>query len=194
MPGQEPRDYVQEQTYGPWDVLDAPDDDRERIDLGALQVPALPGYDLRVEVSQEGQVVAATLASPRGEMQLGVFAAPRSAGIWDEVRKEIKATVSSQGGTISEQTGAFGPELTGRVPMPNGQAAARFVGIDGPRWFLRALLAGAPAEPARAARFEDLLRNVIVVRGNEPFPVREPVPLRLPKDVVLPPEMDTTGQ
>ncbi len=184
VPGEERREYVQEETHGPWDVLDAPDDDRERIDLGALRVPALPGYDLRVEVSQEGQVVAATLASPRGEMQLGVFAAPRSAGIWDEVRKEIKATVSSQGGTISEQAGAFGPELTGRVPMPNGQAAARFVGIDGPRWFLRALLLGPVAtDPEQAKPLEEALRQVIVVRGNDPMPVREALPLRLPKAV-----------
>jgi hypothetical protein len=184
VPGQETREHVQEPTFGPWDVTDAPDDGRERIDLGALQVPALPGYDLRVEVSQEGQVVAATLASPRGEMQLGVFAAPRSAGIWDEVRKEIKATVSAQGGTISEQSGAFGPELTGRVPMPSGQAAARFLGIDGPRWFLRALLLGPVAtDPEQAKPLEEALRQVIVVRGNEPMPVREALPLRLPKAV-----------
>jgi hypothetical protein len=184
VPGQEHREHAQEPTHGPWDVVDAPDDARERIDLGALRVPALPGYDLRVEVSPEGQVVAATLASPRGEMQLGVFAAPRSAGIWDEVRAEIKATVGSEGGSITEQTGDFGPELAGRVPMPNGHAAARFLGIDGPRWFLRALLLGPVAtDPEQAKPLEEALRDVIVVRGNDPMPVREPLPLRLPKDV-----------
>lgn len=184
VPGMEHREHVQEETHGPWDVADAPDDGRERIDLGALRIPAIPGYDLRVEVSQEGQVVAATLASPRGEMQVGAFAAPRSAGIWDEVRGEIQATVKSEGGTLSERSGSFGPELVGRVPMPNGVAPARFLGIDGPRWFLRALLIGPVATDAKqAAPLEDALRAVVVVRGNDPMPVREALPLRLPKDV-----------
>jgi hypothetical protein len=72
----------------------------------------------------------------------------------------------------------------------------RFIGVDGPRWFLRALLAGTPADPARAQRYEDVLRNVVVVRGSEALPVRDAVPLRLPKDVVLPdlPTDDTTSQ
>jgi len=59
----------------------------------------------------------------------------------------------------------------------------RFVGIDGPRWFLRAMLMGPIAVNAtKAAPFEDALRAIIVVRGSEPLPVREPVPLQLPKE------------
>lgn len=184
VPGMEHREHTQEETHGPWDVADAPEDGRERIDLGALRIPAVPGYDLRVEVSPEGQVVAATLASPRGEMQVGAFAAPRSAGIWDEVRGEIQATVKSEGGNLSERAGTFGQELVGRVPMPNGPAAARFLGVDGPRWFLRALLIGPVAtDPKQAEPLEEALRAVVVVRGNDPMPVREALPLRLPKDV-----------
>jgi hypothetical protein len=120
-------------------------------------------------------------------MQLGVYAAPRNEGIWDEVRAEIAESMRSQKGSPTERSnGSFGVELTGTVPGDSGRVPVRFIGIDGPRWFLRALLAGAPADPTRAARYEDVLRNVIVVRGAEPLPVREPVPLRLPKDVVLP--------
>jgi hypothetical protein len=63
----------------------------------------------------------------------------------------------------------------------------RFLGVDGPRWFLRALLAGPVADEAvRAKAFEDAFRRVVVVRGNEPLPVRDPVPLRLPDDIELP--------
>ena len=59
----------------------------------------------------------------------------------------------------------------------------RFVGVDGPRWFLRAMLAGAPAtEDAQAKPFLDTFRGVVVVRGSEPLPVRDPVPLQLPKE------------
>lgn len=187
-------------TTGPFDEVDAPDDDVERVDLGALRVPVGNALDLRLEMNEAQQVIAVTLAGPDGSMQLGVFAAPRNEGIWDEVRAEIATSLREQKGAPKERAdGAFGVELTGTVPGDGGgRVPVRFIGIDGPRWFLRALLAGAPAEPAHAARYEDLLRQVVVVRGPEPLPVREAVPLRLPKDVVLPPELgapgDTTGQ
>jgi hypothetical protein len=118
-------------------------------------------------------------------MQLGVFAAPRKDGIWDEIRAEIKASISSQGGTVSEQAGEFGLELAGRLPVPGGLTPVRFVGVDGPRWFLRAMLAGAPAiEAEQAQPFLDVFRGLVVVRGNDPLPVRDPVPLQLPKEAV----------
>src|SRR5689334_17711847 len=44
---------------GPWDEADAPQ--RERIDLGALQIAVPPSVELRLELSPEGQVMAATL-------------------------------------------------------------------------------------------------------------------------------------
>ena len=184
-------------TTGPFDERDAPEDEIARADLGALLVPVNAGLDLRLEVNEEQQVIAVTLAAGDGSMQLGVYAAPRNEGIWDDVRTEIADSLRSQKGSPNERSGgAFGVELTGTVPGDAGRVPVRFIGIDGPRWFLRALLAGAPADPARAARYEDVLRNVIVVRGNDPLPVRDPVPLRLPKDVVLPdlPENDTTRQ
>lgn len=180
-------------TTGPFDERDAPSDDIPRADLGALLVPVNAGLDLRLEVNEEQQVIAVTLAAPEGTMQLGVYAAPRNEGIWDEVRAEIADSMRGQKGSPTERAnGTFGVELTGTVPGDNGRVPVRFIGIDGPRWFLRALLAGGPADPSRAARFEDLLRNVVVVRGNEPLPVREPVPLRLPKDVVIP-DVPTDG-
>lgn len=174
-------------TDGPYDERDAPDDDVERVDLGALRVPVGPGIDVRLEVNEAQQVTAVTLAVPDGHMQLGVFAAPRNEAIWDDVRAEIASSMSAQrGGAPKEVPGAgFGTELTGRLPGDGGaQVAVRFIGVDGPRWFLRAMLVGAPAtDKAKAARFEQALRKVIVVRGPEPLPAREPVPLRLPKEL-----------
>ncbi|MCW2494621.1 DUF3710 domain-containing protein [Jatrophihabitans sp.] len=183
------------ETTGPYDELDAPDDDVQRADLGALRVPVGAGLDLRLEVNEQQQVIAVTLAANDGSMQLGVYAAPRTEGIWDDVRAEIAESMKEQKGVPKERAdGAFGVELTGTVPGDGGRLPARFIGIDGPRWFLRAMLVGAPADPARAARYEDLLRNVVVVRGAEPLPVRDPVPLRLPKEVVLPAPEDVIGE
>jgi hypothetical protein len=180
-------DRVREETpptTGPWDEADVPDDEMERLDLGALRIPILAGVEVRVDVSPEGQVAAATLTYGGSEMQVGVFAAPRTTGIWDEVRKEIRGSIASQGGTAQDERGRFGPELTARVPAQRGYQTVRFVGVDGPRWFLRALFTGQGAtDPARAAALEDALRNIVVVRGSDPMPVRDPLPLQLPRDV-----------
>ena len=170
-------------TNGPYDVADRPDDELQRLDLGALQIPATGGLEIRVEVGEDGQVATVLVLSPTGQMQLGVFAAPRNEGIWDEVRAEIKASISAQGGTIGDQPGEFGTELSGKLPAQNGVTPVRFIGVDGPRWFLRAMLAGAPAlDDEQAKPFLDIFRGTVVVRGGDPLPVREPVPLQLPKE------------
>jgi hypothetical protein len=170
-------------TTGPYDVADIPADGVERLDLGALRVPVDSGLEIRVEVDEGGQVVGVTMLSSTGQMQLGVFAAPRKDGIWDEIRTEIKASISSQSGTVSEQDGEFGVELAGRLPGPGGLTPVRFLGVDGPRWFVRAMLAGAPAMDDKEAKpFLDAFRGLVVVRGTDPLPVRDPVPLQLPKE------------
>ena len=170
-------------TTGPYDVTDQPADEAQRVDLGALRIPATAGLEIRVEVAQEGQVAGVVVLNGTGQMQLGVFAAPRNEGIWDEVRAEIKASISSQGGTVGEQAGEFGKELNGKLPAPGGVTPVRFIGVDGPRWFLRAMLAGAPAlDDSQAQPFLDTFRGTVVVRGNAPLPVREPIPLQLPRE------------
>lgn len=171
-------------TTGPWDSADAPEDELERLDLGALLIPVIQGVEVRVDVGPDQQVVAATLSYAGSEAQLGVFAAPRTAGIWDEIRKEIRGSISGQGGTAQEAKGRFGTELTGRVPVQGGFQAVRFVGVDGPRWFLRGLFTGSAAsDPAKASVLEDAVRNIVVVRGTSPMPVRDPLPMVLPKEV-----------
>jgi hypothetical protein len=182
-PWETSRARAAERTAGPYDVVDAPADDLERVDLGALRIPAARGIEVRVEVNDAGEIVTVNLINPSGQLQLGVFAAPRGSGIWDEVRQEIKASISSQGGTVSEQSGEFGVELVGKLPAPGGMTPVRFVGVNGPRWFLRGMLAGTAAtSPEQARPFLEAFRSLVVVRGTEPLPVREPIPLNLPKE------------
>jgi hypothetical protein len=120
-------------------------------------------------------------------MQLGVYAAPRNEGIWDSVRVALAESMRAQKGIATERTdGTWGVEITGTVPGERGRVPVRMTGIDGPRWLLRATFLGAAADPAKAEQLENALRQVVVVRGNEPLPVGEPVPLQLPKDVELP--------
>ena len=175
---------------GPWDLQDAPALDPERIDLGSVRVPVLPSTDVRLEVNPEGEVVAATIVLGESALQLNAFAAPRREGIWDEVRTEIRDALNSSGGQASEVTGPVGTELRASVPteVPGGGvqlAPARFLGVDGPRWFLRGLITGPAAhDDAQCAPLIEAFRQVVVDRGDEAMVVREPLPLRLPADAM----------
>jgi hypothetical protein len=173
-----------EPTSGPFDVRDAPDDELERIDLGAMRVPARPGMEVRLDMNEAQQVVSVTLANEDGHFQIGVFAAPRNEGIWDDIRKEIRDSIVSQGGLARDQAdGPFGTELVGTLKGDGGNSPVRFLGVDGPRWFLRGMLLGPVAtDAAKAEPFEEAFRHTVVVRGAEPLPVRDPVPLQLPKE------------
>lgn len=177
---------------GPLDVAEV-DDVSELIDLGAILVPPIDGMELRLELNEEdGQhVVGVTVLLADSAVQVQAFAAPRSEGIWDEVRAEIASGITQQGGTADEADGAFGRELLTRVPGPGpdgkpGFQPARFVGIDGPRWFLRAVLSGAAVDQAKAGPVEDLVRSLVVVRGGEAMAPRELLPLRIPTAPVAP--------
>ena len=185
---------------GPWDLADAPQDpERPRIELGGLHVPVPDDAEVRVDVSPEGEVVAATLVFGESALQLNAFAAPRSSGIWDEVRTEIRDALLEGGGQADEAEGPYGTELRATVPTEvEGQgivlAPARFLGVDGPRWFLRGLVTGpAATDPVQAGPLEAALRQVVVIRGSDPMAVRDPLPLALPKDVVLPAPEDQPG-
>jgi hypothetical protein len=192
------REREVEETSGPWDVADAPQDGLTRIDLGSLRLPAVPGMELRVELNAQQKVIGATLRTGESLLQVSAFAAPRAAGIWDSVREDLAKSASGQGGSLREVDGPFGPELAGTImatPAPQpGQTTppkpvrrpARFLGVDGPRWFLRGMISGPAAAAAEGApspeteALEQAFRGIVVVRGTEPMPVREQLPLTLP--------------
>lgn len=159
-----------------------------RLDLGCLRVPVLPGTEVRVEMNEAQQPIAATIVEGKNSLQVLAFAAPRNSGIWDEVRTEIAESVRTDGGHVDEIEGDFGPELRARVHGEGqpGQAAEqqlRFVGFDGPRWFLRGVFSGpAASDPAQASVLETVLTSIVVVRGTDPMAPRDPLQLRLPRD------------
>ncbi len=183
---QEVAERVPPSPQGPWDVTDAPE--AQRLDLGALQVVVHPGVEVRLELSPEQQVVAVTFVHGDSTAQVNAFAAPRTEGIWAEVRAEIAEALNGGGGHADEAEGPLGPELRAVVPqeVPGQgvvQAPARFLGVDGPRWFLRALLTGpAATDDAAAEPLMAMVRETVVVRGPDPMPAREPLPLTLPPE------------
>jgi hypothetical protein len=171
---------------GPWDASEAPE--ATRLDLGSLQVPGYPGLEMRIEVDEEtGNVVSVAAVVNDAAVQIQVFAAPRSQGVWREVRGELAEGIIAAGGTAEEVVGPFGQELRTRIPVesPEGNVVqeARFVGVDGPRWFLRGVFSGTAYEPLAMPDLEDVLRGCVVVRGDVPMAPKDPLALHLPTDI-----------
>ncbi len=178
-----------DRTNGPYDVTEAPEDGITRLDLGGMRVPGAEGMELRLDLDETAEhVMAVTVVDGQSSMQLMAFAAPRTEGIWDDVREEIRVNLAS-GGPVDTVDGEFGREIRASVVVagPQGQSLmqpVRFVGIDGPRWFLRALFSGAAArETAAAETLEQVLRAVIVVRGTDPMAPGDQLALTVPGEV-----------
>ena len=178
-----PRDR---ETAGPFDESEA-NPVRPYIDLGGIKVLPREGLNLRLEIEEQtNRIVAVGLDYADSTLQVQPFAAPRTAGLWDETREQIRAQVRQQGGRVEEREGPLGPELLAEVPVANpdgttGKRLARFVGIDGPRWFLRGVIGGAATGDVQAAEsVEDLFRSLVVVRGGNPMPPRDLIPLKMP--------------
>jgi Protein of unknown function (DUF3710) len=177
---------------GPWDA-EEPFPALERVDLGSLQVPIGPEHEIQlVMAEQHGAWV--TIRYRESEVQIQAFAASRRGALWDDVRAEIAAEVNTAGGRSQETEGSFGIELMAQVPAEpdqpmkgagevGGMRLVRFVGVDGPRWFVRGLFSGPAAEGGdQADLLEEVLRDVVVVRGEHPVPPREILELRLPPE------------
>ncbi|WP_432543417.1 DUF3710 domain-containing protein [Kineococcus sp. SYSU DK002] len=176
-----------DRSGGPFDVSEV-DEDEDRLSLGGLRLVGRQGMELRFEVEEAtGRVIAVTIGLNGSSVQLQAFAAPRSSGVWDEIRTEIGEAVVAQGGASEEQDGPLGRELLCWLPVrtEDGRTAhqpTRFAGIDGPRWFLRAVFTGPAAhDPAAAQELESVVREAVVVRGEEAMAPRELIPLQLPQ-------------
>jgi Protein of unknown function (DUF3710) len=175
---------------GPYDAseIDLSGPGPQRIDLGGLVIAPLQGMELRLQIDEATQtVVAALLVMGESALELRAFAAPRTGGLWDELRKEISSETTRRGGVVTENRGPYGTELKVIVPVraPDGSQVSqvsRIMGIDGPRWFLRGTLVGrAAGEPQVAAPLLQALAQVVVVRGKAPMAPRDMIPLHIPE-------------
>lgn len=175
---------------GPFDESEMPHDP-SCIDLGGLRLSPIEGLQLRIEVDESQQnVTSVTGMLGDSAVQMQVFAAPRTEGIWAQIRDEIGAGMAQQGATTEVVDGPLGPELSVTVPT-RGAAPQRyrFVGVDGPRWFLRAVFTGSAARLGEGSSpLFDLVRSAVVVRGDEAMAPRELIPLKVPAGAGLPPQ------
>jgi len=179
-------------TNGPLDESEA-NAVRPYVDLGGVKILPRTDLQLRLEVEEGSKrVVAVALDYAGSTLQVQPFAAPRNSGLWHEIRQQIVDQIHKQGGTTRIVSGTFGPEVQAQIPVttpgqPQGSRLARFVGVDGPRWFLRGVIAGdAIINPEAAAKVEELFRSIVVVRGVTPMPPRDLIPLHMPAAAAQP--------
>ena len=180
---------AEEPATGPFDVDDLPDDEVKRVDLGSLLIEPEPGRELRLQVDEaSGAVQSVVLAGKDGAIELRAFAAPRNGDLWSEVRPQIAADMAQKGGTATEREGRFGPELVCQMQVQRKEGGtatqpSRIVGINGPRWLLRATFFGRPAlEPDTAGEWDDAITKVAVRRGDHAMRVGEPLPVSMPDE------------
>jgi len=172
------------------------------VDLGSLQVPVADDVEIQVSMAED-QAAWVTVMHGDSGLQLQAFAAPKSGGLWEEVREEITAEVARSGGQAEEAEGPFGAELRARIAAGEQPGAAggplepvRFLGVDGPRWFLRGVISGpAASRPELATRLEEVFAGVVVVRGEHPVPPRDMLEIRLPDEArqALAEQMEQAG-
>jgi hypothetical protein len=171
---------------GPWDAGES-FPERERVDLGSLRVPVGPGHEVQLVMAEQlGAWVTARYGE--SELQVQAFAAARNDALWDDVRGEIATEIHAAGGRSAESDCMFGIALDAEVPAEpgnpeSGLRTVRFVGVDGPRWFLRGLFSGPAASGGGDADvLEDVFRDIVVARGEHPVPPRDLLELRLPPE------------
>jgi hypothetical protein len=166
---------------GPFDIADAEDDGVPRIDLGSVKVPVPDGSQVQVEMDPEtGGVRAVHVVTEPGQVTVSAYAAPRSGGLWKDVGNELAEQLRQDGAKVTIGMGEWGIELSAIV----GEVALRFVGVDGPRWMLRGVIAGPQTLAAQAPGvLLEIVRRTIVDRGEAPMPVRTPLTITLPDAV-----------
>ena len=178
-----------EVPHGPYDIDEIPADAPTigRVDLGSLHIPTVDGLELRLQVDENsGQIGAVMLTGEDGAIELRAFAAPRNGDLWGEVIPQLVADVQARGGQVGQRDGNFGPELLCQlaVTMPDGEQGvqpSRIVGINGPRWMLRATFLGRPAVDVEVGTaWEGVLHHVVVSRGKAALPKGEALPIVIP--------------
>lgn len=174
----------------PFDISEVDlEDGTPRVDLGGMLLAQVEGFEVRMQVEEAtGQVQSVIFAAEQGALEVRAFAARRGDSMWDEIRPQIAADAAQRGGTATEAPGHFGPELVCRVPaaLPDGSQVlqeTRILGVDGPRWFVRATLIGAPVrDDSVRGPYDEALRSLVVRRGAGAMAPGDPLPLTVPSN------------
>lgn len=196
-----------ERPHGPWDVDeldDRPSHTAPRLDLGGLRIRPLAGMRVQMQVDQStGKSTSVLLVSEQAAVQLMAIAAAKSTPLWPQTKAALYADAMRRGGSAKEGDGPWGPVLRMTLPAQSSDGAkgvqpSVVIGIDGPRWLLRATLIGKAAiDQEQMNRLMSIVQDTVVVRGSDPMAPGEIIALTPPPrpesavDVDEPPETAT---
>jgi hypothetical protein len=155
------------------------------LDFGSIRIAPRPDLQIRAEVDDATKkVVALTLELAGHRLQLQAFSASKTSGLWLDTVAAIESSLSSQGGKSSRHQGLLGLELHASMTVEvNGAKElrfSRFLGVDGPRWFLRGVINSPGLDDYHYAKLVEVFRSTAVSRGDIAMPPGELLPLRLP--------------
>jgi hypothetical protein len=175
------------------DALEEPDPEQPRIDLGSMVLTGVDGMELRLQVDENSQqIVSAMMIQGDSAIEVGAFAAPRSGGLWAEVRDELVQSAVNAGGSANLVPGPFGVELRRVLPVetPDGEQGyqpSRMWVAEGPRWMLRGILYGQAALEdgieTPVAEILEAFRQIVVRRGDQAMAPGDLLPLSLPENL-----------
>jgi hypothetical protein len=169
-------------SAGPFDITELIQV-RPSIDFGAIQLPLRDDLVYKLEVEEAtNKIVALTVEHSGSALQLQAFSAPGTDGVWHEIRSTLEQSILTQNGRTEQVVGPLGPELNAQIPNADGGfRLAKFIGVDGPKWFLRGVISGiALGDVLSMSHIIDIFRSVAVVRGNQPMPPKELLELTAP--------------
>ena len=169
-------------SAGPFDITELVRV-RPSIDFGAIQLPLRDDVVYKLEVEEAtSKIVALTVEYNGSALQLQAFSAPATDGVWHEIRSTLAQSILAQNGRTEQVVGPLGPELNAQIPTSDGGfRLAKFIGVDGPKWFLRGVISGlALGDVLSMSHVIDIFRSVAVVRGSQPMPPKELLELVAP--------------
>lgn len=156
------------------------------LDFGSLRISPVQGITIRADVEEQTKrIVSLSLEQDGHKLQVQAFSTSKSDGLWDFTMNAIAKGITEQNGIAEIIQGALGPELRVQTSVTeNGKRflrESRFIGVDGPRWFLRGVLTGPEIyQPDTYMKLVSLFRSVAVNRGDTPLPPGELLPITLP--------------
>ena len=161
-------------------LLDSDGEGLGILDFGAYAFVPPVNTQLQIESSEEQNLVVHVL-SGQSNITIDAYAAPKTGGQWRFVASELADGLRNQGAKVSIQDGPWGREVIGSA----AESVIRFIGVDGPRWMLRAVIVSSPAEAEQSAEIaRTMLSHTVVRRGTNPMPARTPIPLVLPMEIL----------
>lgn len=156
------------------------------LDFGSIRISPQQDVAIKADIEESTKrIVSISLETEGHRLQLQAFAASKMEGLWAQAMVAIEEGVRTQGGLADQIQGALGPELRVQTSViENGLKLlreSRFVGVDGPKWFLRGVLTGPELySEARYMSLIALFRAVAVSRGELPLPPGDLLPISLP--------------